>query len=86
MRREDRGSGPCGICGFPRIQLSNGIWVCRMFYGSPMHMCDPVQWEHYKERGEKFHGYYSAEECLEDYAGMSVEQYLKEVRERAKDM
>ena len=81
MKSEERTEGDCEICDHPRFQLSNGIWVCEMFYPSPMHMCAPVMWEHYQERGEKFHGYYSAEECLQAYAGCSVEQYLKEVRQ-----
>ncbi len=78
MKSEERKEGECQLCGGPRVQLSNGIWVCPMFYGSPMHNCDPYVWEHYQALGEKYHEYYSAEECLEDYAGMPVEQYLKE--------
>ncbi len=82
MKPEERTEGNCGICDHPRMQLSNGIWVCEMFYGSPMHMCDPIQWER-SDTGEPrtFHGVASAREYLESYAGCSLEQYLKEVRQ-----
>jgi len=70
MNPEDRLPGTCGINGCPaqKIQLSTGIWVCPVYYGSAMHGSSLMRFDTQEE----------IDDDLERYAGCSVEEYKKQ--------
>ncbi len=70
MRPKDRSPGRCNInaCPVERVQLSSGVWVCPVYYRSPMHGSSTLRFNTREE----------VDADLERYAGCSVEQYKKE--------